>query len=97
MPVVETLTFRLAPGSEEPAFLEADRAVQDELVPNQPGFWRRTTARAADGEWLVVTLWSDPEHAEAFAGQWERSPLARRFLALVDRESVRSGRYTTLD
>lgn len=97
MPVVETLTFRLAAASDQAAFLEADRAVQDELVPHQPGFWRRTTARGPDGEWLVVTLWRAPEDAEAFGAEWERSPVARRFLSLVDGESLRSGRYTTLD
>ena len=97
MPVVETLTFRLAPGSEESAFLEADRAWQDELIPNQPGFARRTTARGDDGEWLVVTLWGSAGDAGAFGALAESAPVARRFRSLLDPASVRTGRYTTLD
>ena len=57
MSVVEITTFRLAEGVSDEAFLALDRRLQTELVPNQPGFLRRTTARHGD-EWLVVTLWS---------------------------------------
>lgn len=97
MPVVETLTFRLAPGADETAFLDADRAVQTELIPNQPGFARRTTARREGGEWLVVTLWGAPEHAEDYARLAEDAPVAQRFRSFLDPASVRLARYTTLD
>jgi len=97
MPVVETLTFRLAPGTDESAFLDADRAVQDELIPNQPGFARRTTARGDDGDWLVVTLWRSSEEADSFGTLAESSPVAEHLRSLLDPASVRRARYTTLD
>ena len=49
--------FRLAEEVTDSSFLALDRRLQTELVPNQPGFLRRTTARHGD-DWLVVTLWS---------------------------------------
>jgi len=45
MSVVETTSFRLALGANEDAFLALDRRVQTEVIPNHPGFIRRTTAR----------------------------------------------------
>ena len=44
MPVIETMTFRLAPGADEQAFLDADRRVQTDFAYRQPGLMRRTTA-----------------------------------------------------
>lgn len=93
--MIETLTFRLAPGVDETAFLEADRRVQTEFIPNHPGFARRTTARGADGEWLVVTLWSSAEAADASGQLAEGDPIAAGFRALIEDAVVR--RYVTLD
>jgi len=58
MSVIETLTFQLAPGTAQSAFLEADQRVQTDFFYRQPGLARRTTARGGDGEWLVVVLWA---------------------------------------
>jgi hypothetical protein len=88
--LIENLTFRLASGVDEADFLEADRKVQTELVPNLTGFIRRTTARGSDGEWLVVTLWASAAEADA-------APPATDFMALVDPASVSVQRYSTLD
>ena len=97
MAVVEILTFRLAPGANESEFLDADRRVQADFLPNHRGFLRRTTARHPDGEWLVVTLWL----TEADAVTSERSsadhPAALGFISLVDGPTVRMKRFTTLD
>ena len=79
--LIENLTFRLASGVDEDDFLEADRKVQTELVPNLPGFVRRTTARGEDGGWLVVTLWGSADDANA-------APAASEFMALLDPASV---------
>ena len=87
--LVETLTFRLVPGADEQAFLAADKRVQ-EAVSSLEGFVRRTTARAANGEWLVVSLWWDAAHADA-------APADAGFEALIDPSSVDRRRYETLD
>ncbi len=95
--IVETLVFRPAAGTDEPTLLEADRRVQVEYLPSRRGFLRRTTARAAGGEWLVVTLWATDDDAVAAEHDEAGDPVAAGFLALADTASVRRARYETLD
>jgi hypothetical protein len=95
--LVENVTFRLRAGADEVAFLEADKAVQIELVSSQAGFLRRTTARAVDGEWLVASLWRSARHADAFNETAKGDPLYGLFASFVDAETMQSKRYTTLD
>jgi hypothetical protein len=97
MAVVEILAFRLAPAVDESEFLDADRRVQSEFIPNHPGFLRRTTARNADGDWLVVTLWLAEADAVASERLSADHPAALAFISLVDGGSVRMKRFTTLD
>jgi heme-degrading monooxygenase HmoA len=94
--IVEVTTFRLAVGVGDESFLALDRRLQTELVPNQPGFLRRTTARRGDG-WLVVTLWSTEEAAAAFQRAAEAHPLQVEFDHAVEAGSFHRDRYATLD
>jgi hypothetical protein len=73
--MIEILTFRLAPDVGEEAFLAADKRVQVEFAYQQPGLQRRTTARAADGEWTVVDLWRSAEEADATEERWDQDPV----------------------
>lgn len=94
MSILEITTFRLAPDADTGDFLQADRDVQTELYSPAPGFLRRTTARGADGEWAVVTLWRSEADADALdAGH----PAARVFTRLVEPASLTVRRYTPLD
>jgi len=93
---VEITTFRLAEGVTHESFLALDRRVQTELVPNQPGFMRRTTGRHGD-EWLVVTLWSTDQAAVAYRRAVEGEPLQVAFEHSVDAGTYHLARYTTLD
>jgi hypothetical protein len=97
MSVIEVTTFRLRSGVDEAAFLEADRRVQTEFVPNHSGFLRRTTGRGDEGAWVVVTLWASDADADASASKAVDDAVVGRFMSLVDPTSVRVGRYGTLD
>lgn len=97
MAVVEVTTFRLRPGGDETAFLDLDRQVQTEFIPNHPGFLRRTTARAADHTWAVVTLWAAEEDAERSAVLAVDDPVMGAFMAAVEPTSLHTERYHTLD
>jgi heme-degrading monooxygenase HmoA len=96
MSVVEVTTFRLAASVTDAAFLALDKRLQTELVPNRPGFLRRTTARHGD-EWLVVTLWVSEADAAAFARETEDDPLQVEFARIVEAGSLHATRYETLD
>ena len=96
MSIVEIATFRLAEGVTDESFLALDRRIQTEVVPNQPGFLRRTTARHGD-EWLVVTLWAADSDAAAFQRAVEGHPLQTEMEHTVEAGSLHLTRYTTLD
>ncbi|MFZ0248410.1 MAG: hypothetical protein WAL61_00590 [Acidimicrobiales bacterium] len=96
MSIVEITTFRLADGVADGSFLALDRRVQTELVPNQPGFLRRTTARHGE-DWLVVTLWSTEDAAAAFQRAIEGDPLQAEFMQAMEAGTFHLARYATLD
>jgi heme-degrading monooxygenase HmoA len=94
--IVETTTFRLRAGTNRVAFLALDRRVQTELIPNQPGFIRRTTAHRGE-EWVVVTLWGSEANASAFESVAAGDPLQAEFEAMLETGSIERRRYDTLD
>jgi heme-degrading monooxygenase HmoA len=94
--IVEVTTFRLAEGVTDATFLALDRRVQTELVPNQPGFMRRTTARHGD-DWLIVTLWSSDDAAAAYQRAVEGGPLQVEFEQALEAGTFHLARYETLD
>ncbi|MHB8328278.1 MAG: hypothetical protein ACYDD6_01380 [Acidimicrobiales bacterium] len=95
--MVEILTFKLAPDTDEATFLAADRRVQTEFIPNRAGFLRRTTARGSDGEWIVATLWASEPAATSSAAAGVDHPAVSAFMTLLDATAVRVQRYVTLD
>jgi hypothetical protein len=95
--VIEVMSFRLAGGTDEAAFLEADRRVQTEFAYRQRGLLRRTTARNDDGEWMVIDLWRSDADADASDARWDGDAAAAAFMALVDRATVQIRRYHELD
>jgi heme-degrading monooxygenase HmoA len=94
--IVEITTFRLAEGVSDEAFLALDKRIQTELVPNQPGFLRRTTARHGE-DWAVVTLWASDVQAAAYQRAVEGDPLQAEFERDVEAGTFHLTRYTTLD
>lgn len=95
--MIETVTFRLAPDTDEAVFLDADRRVQTEFFYRQPGLLRRTTARDRHGEWIVIVIWRSEDDAEAATRRSEHDPATSELMALVDRATVQTRRYSPLD
>ena len=94
--IVEVVTFRLAPGADEAAFLEADERVQQEFVPHRPGFVRRTTARGSDGQWLVLVLWQSNDQADTAHVVAESDSIIGHFMSLLDADSLKVARFESL-
>jgi hypothetical protein len=94
--IVEITTFRLAEGVTDDWFLALDRRIQTELVPNRPGFLRRTTARHGD-DWLVVTLWSTEDAAAGYRRAVDGDPLQVAFEQAAEAGTLHLARYVTLD
>jgi hypothetical protein len=95
--LIETFQFRLTTGADEATFLAVDKRLQSDFAYQQPGIVRRTTARGANGEWIVIDLWQSAADADACATRWETDALAQEFMTFVDRDTMRVKRYETLD
>ena len=96
MSIVEITNFRLAEGVTDQSFLALDRRIQTELVPNQAGFLRRTTACHGE-DWLVVTLWASDADAAAYQRAVTGHPVQVEFEHAVEAGTLHLTRYTTLD
>ncbi len=95
--MIEILRFGLRPGADQAAFLAADRALQTDFAYHQPGLLRRTTARAADGSWVVIDLWRSEREADACERRWPDDPVTARFMSFLDHSTVRTERFSELD
>ena len=63
MAVLEVENFTLAAGIDAPAFRALDEQMQEWCYVNRPGLARRTTARAEDGTYVVITLFGEASQA----------------------------------
>ena len=95
MAVIETTTFRLAHGVDDAAFLEFDEQVRTGFLYHQRGIVRATTARADEGEWIVVVIWASDGDADAALAAGTDDGTMQRFMQLVD--GVERKRYRTFD
>lgn len=91
------MRFALEAGTSVEEFTRADKALQEEFAYQQPGLLRRTTARDDDGHWIVVDVWRTRADSDACAERWDTDPIARRFMDLLDKHSIRIEKYETLD
>jgi hypothetical protein len=94
--MIEITTFRLLPGADEAGFLAADRDVQTGFAYQQPGLIRRTTARGAEGEWVVIELWRSDADADAAAIRRADDPRSAAVSSVIEPSSVRLARFTEL-
>ncbi len=63
MAVLEVETFTLATGVDAAAFRALDEQMQEWCYVNRPGLARRTTARAENGTYVVITLFGEASQA----------------------------------
>ena len=65
MAVLEVETFTLASGVDAVAFRALDEQMQEWCYVNRPGLARRTTAKADDGTYVVITLFGEASQADS--------------------------------
>ena len=65
MAILEVETFTLVAGVDAPVFRALDEQMQEWCYVNRPGLARRTTARAEDGTYAVITLFGEPSQADS--------------------------------
>ncbi|MES2145830.1 MAG: hypothetical protein V4516_16105 [Pseudomonadota bacterium] len=87
IPVMEIVRFRLAPGTDDTAFLAAAHGTERPLRA-QPGFVRRSLTRAEDGIWTDHVGWTSMAMAMAGADAMMTEPAFGPFMAMIDGASV---------
>jgi hypothetical protein len=65
MAVLEVETFTLVTGIDALAFRALDEQMQEWCYVNRPGLARRTTARAEDGTYVVITLFDAASNSDS--------------------------------
>lgn len=96
MSTVETVRFKLAPGTDAEEFARLDEKVETGYMAKRPGFLSREVTRSEEGEFLVIVHWATPEDADATMQGFFGAPETQDFLAAIDKSTVVSGRYTRL-
>jgi hypothetical protein len=90
--MIEITTFRLLDDANADVFVAYDQELQT-VFYLQPGVQRRTTARAADGGWVTITVWDSTTDADAANTTVVTSADLNGW---VDSKSVDTRRYETL-
>jgi hypothetical protein len=86
--VVEVSQFRLVPGTDDEALLEAAEESQSGFLGHQTGFVSRELLRAEDGSWMDIVRFEDLEAAQAAFQGFSEHPAAKAFEAAIDTSSV---------
>jgi hypothetical protein len=86
-PVMEIVTFRLAPGTD-PAAFRAAALVTDRLLSANPAYGPRALTCDEAGLWTDIVHWSSLAAAQAAAEAMMASPECAPFMAMLDMGSV---------
>jgi hypothetical protein len=86
-PTIEIVLFRLKPGVNEAAFLEANRAVQADLQ-KASGYLRREMTKNEDGQWLDLVYWNSLAEAKQAAEAFPTWPSTQRLAGMIDESSI---------
>ena len=87
-PIIEIVTFKLADGVSEAAFLETVPASND-YIKTCPGFLARRLSKSADGTWYDHLEWASLEAAYAAARGFETEPRLAPFVQAIDFTSTK--------
>ncbi|WP_146344794.1 hypothetical protein [Falsiphaeobacter marinintestinus] len=91
--IAEIVTFRLAAGAGEAAFVEAAASVETMLTTSGQ-MLARTLSKSPDGTWSDHIVWSDEAAARAAATEVMQSPACAPFMSLIDPDSVQMSHGT---
>ncbi|MGY9047431.1 hypothetical protein P775_02880 [Puniceibacterium antarcticum] len=94
---IEIVTFRLAEGVTEEAFIAETKTMEREFLGKLQGFIDRDTGKSADGGWIVVLHWASAEDAQASMNKFVDAPGTKAFTACLDMSTFQMVRYTLED
>lgn len=87
-PIIEIVTFRLAEGSDEKAFLDAAMATEDLLHRKGAKIENRVLVKDDTGIWSDVIHWHSGQQARAIAAEVVSAPEFQPFMAMIEPDTV---------
>ncbi len=96
MSVIEIARLRLNPGTPLEQFVEQNRVIEADYLPNQPGFLGRELASGDDDEYIVVVHWRSAADADASMARFATDPTSQDFMALIDPTTMSMARYSVI-
>jgi hypothetical protein len=94
---IEIVTFRLAAGVTEEAFVTETMAMERNFLGKLPGFLDRDTGKSKDGDWIVVLHWASPEDAQNSMDKFVGNEGTKTFTAMIDMPTFKMTRYELKD
>ena len=88
MAILELVTFKLAEGISDEAFL-AENEHLNNWVKSQPGFEYRALAKTKEGSWTDTVFWQNMETASAAQQSFGEEPSLQGMMMVIDMESVK--------
>jgi hypothetical protein len=88
MAILELVTFKLAKGISDEAFL-AENEHLNNWVKIQPGFEYRALAKTNVGSWTDTVFWQNMETATAAQQSFGEEPSLQGMMKVIDVESVK--------
>ncbi|WP_150296839.1 hypothetical protein [Salipiger aestuarii] len=94
---IEIVTFRLADGVSDEAFIAETKTMERDFLGKLPGFIDRDTGKSAEGGWIVVLHWARAEDAQASMSKFVDAPGTKAFTACIDMSTFQMVRYRLED
>lgn len=86
--------FNLKGGVTVEQFLQAENAVRQGIIQQQPGYQGRDVFQDAEGRWLIIMRWDSKETCDAWAAIFKGLDEGKTFSSLMDFSSARGENYT---
>ncbi|MGI9277565.1 MAG: hypothetical protein ACR2PT_22285 [Endozoicomonas sp.] len=84
----EFATFRLREGKSEKDLVELSKEVDERFLSEQEGLLSHFLLRGKDGFYADVAIATTQERAEEVCQLWLHNDVAKKYLELLDQESV---------
>ncbi len=94
--VLEVVTFKLAKGISEEAFLTSSTKMEKSFLCSVKGFVSRTLSKDAEGNWIDSVQWSNLKDAKAAAEKVMKVEAAGPFMQSIDFNSVKLKHWTIM-
>lgn len=94
---IEIVTFDLAPGVSDEAFVAETKSMERNFLGKLKGFQDRDTGISQDGSWVVVLHWESAEDAQASINKFVESEGTRAFTALIKMDTFVMKRFELKD